>query len=67
MNAPKNVDLFDNIRDSSQRVAMASLTFLHGSGWMSKQLSDSLPSTPVVIEDDWKQTWDERLWEMWDL
>jgi hypothetical protein len=45
---------------------MASLTFLHGSGWMWKQLSDTLPAEPVEIQDDWRQTWDERVWEMWD-
>lgn len=67
MSVPKTVDLFDNIRDSSHRVALASLTFLRGSGWMSKQLYDSLPSTPVAIEDDWKHNWDERIWEMWDI
>ena len=65
--APKSIDLFDNIRDSTHKVALASLTFLHGSGWMSSQLSGSLPKVPVTIDDDWKQGWDESLWEMWDL
>jgi hypothetical protein len=63
---PRSVDLFDNIRDSSRTVAMASLTFLHGSGWMSKQLAQSLPAEPIEIVDDWRDTWEDRIWE-WDL
>ena len=66
MQSPKSTDLFDNIRESSHKVALASITFLHGTGWMSKQMTHALPKTPVEIQDDWKHGWDIRLWEMWD-